>query len=77
MNVNDCAIDPKEEAGKYDRKQSAATGSSELNSLFSILAEAERQHHDALVQLRDVGPQTHQFKLHGGACLFKTTPGKA
>ena len=57
----------------------AAAVSSETNNLFAMLEQAEQQHHDALVELKEnVCRQRRQFKvLQGGACLLKTSPGKA
>ena len=79
MDVLDCAIETKGDAGMCKEKLAAAAESMEVNDLFAILAEAEREHHDALVELRGkVGPQRPQLRLvRGGACLFKTSPGKA
>ena len=79
MELYDREIKTNEGAGLLPEKQEAAAGNSELNNLFSILAEAEREHHDALVELDGkVGPQKRQFRLlQGGACLLKTSPGKA
>jgi hypothetical protein len=79
MNVIDCPIETKEETGGYREKLEVAAVSSEVNNLFDILAEAELVHHDALIELKeDLGRQRPQLKvLRGGACLFKTSPGKA
>lgn len=79
MNEFDCAMKVKEETTAYNETVTAASANVEMNNLFAILAEAEQAHHDALVEMKgEIGPQTSQLKvLHGKACLFKTSPGKA
>jgi hypothetical protein len=79
MTVIDSAPKTKNVVGvDYDRLEAAAV-SSETNYLFAMLEQAELQHHDALVELKEnVCLQRRQFKvLQGGACLLKTSPGKA
>ena len=75
----DSDLEIKENPGPPAEKLAAAAGSCQLNNLFEMLEEAEREHHDALVELKEtVGPQKPQFRLlRGGACLLKTSPGKA
>ena len=57
----------------------AAAASPEVNNLFTVLSDAELVHHDALIEVRrDQSPHRAQFKLlQGGACLCRTSPGKA
>jgi len=78
MNLDDCDLKTKEDAAPLPEKLAAAAGKRQLNNLFGVLAEAEREHHDALVELKEVFPQKRQFRLlQGGACLLTTSPGKA
>ena len=79
MNIIDSDLEITENLGLPAEKLAASAGSSEINNLFAMLEEAEREHHDALVELKGtVGPQKRQFRLlRGGACLLKTSPGKA
>jgi rubrerythrin len=73
MNVFDCAIKTEEEARLYYEKLAAATAVPELKNLFTMLAAAEQEHHDALVNMKgSIDPQKAQFKaLKEAACLFK------
>ena len=73
MNVFDCAIKMEEEARTYYEKLATATAVPELKNLFSMLAAAEQEHHDALVEMKgSLDPQKAQFKaLQEAACLFK------
>jgi rubrerythrin len=73
MNVFDCAIKMEEEARMYYEKLAATTAVPELKNLFTLLAAAEQEHHDALVKMKNnVDPQKAQFKaLQEAACLFK------
>jgi len=79
MNAIDCAIKIPEEPGSALEKLDAAAASYEVHNLFDILAQAELEHHDALVELSgNLNLQKAQFKLlQGSACLFKTAAGKA
>jgi rubrerythrin len=79
MKVFDRAIQMEEQTEMDYQKLAAAAANSEANDLFSILAEAELVHHDALVEIDlDIGLKKPQFKLFPGrACLFRTSPGKA
>ena len=73
MNIFDCAIKKEEEARMYYEKLAAAAKVPELKNLFTMLAAAEQEHHDALVGMKgSVAPQKAQFKaLQEAACLFK------
>jgi rubrerythrin len=73
MNIFDCAIKMEEEARKYYEKLAADTAVPELKNLFTMLAESEQEHHDALVELKESqAPMKTQFKdLQGAACHFK------
>ena len=79
MSFQDSAMKMKEQAGAYSEKLTVAAATSQTAYLFSMLAQAEQSHHDALVELTgNAYPQRSQFKvLHGDACLLKTSPGKA
>ena len=73
MNIFDCAIKMEEEARGYYEKLAAAATVPELKNLFSMLAAAEQEHHDALVKLKgSIHPQKAQFKaMQEAACAFK------
>jgi rubrerythrin len=73
MNVIDCAIKMEEEARMYYEKLVAAATVPELKNLFTLLAAAEQEHHDALVKMKkNMDPQKAEFKaLQEAACLFK------
>jgi len=73
MNIFDCAIKMEEEARKYYEQLAADTAVPELKDLFTMLAESEQEHHDALVKLKEsLAPMKTQFKdLQGAACHFK------
>jgi rubrerythrin len=79
MNISDVVINRDEGIVARFETLAAAAAGERVNNLFDILAEAEQEHHDALVQVTgNLGRQKAQFKLlQGGACLFKTAPGKA
>jgi rubrerythrin len=63
----------EEEARTYYEKLATATTVPELKNLFSMLAAAEQEHHDALVEMKgSADPQKAEFKaLQEAACLFK------
>lgn len=73
MNIFDCAIKMEQEAVMYYEKLAADTAVPELKNLFTLLAESEQEHHDALVELKgNSKPLKIQFKgLPEAACLFK------
>jgi len=73
MNVFDCAIKMEEEAKKRYEVLAEAATVPELKNLFTILAAAEQEHHDALLALKgNVKPTKTQFKaLQEAACAFQ------
>ena len=73
MNVFDCAIKMEEEARMYYEKLAAATAVPELKNLFTLLAAAEHEHYDALVEMkRSTDAKKARFKaLDEAACVFK------
>ena len=73
MDIFECAIKMEEDAKKYYEKLAAATGVLELKNLFTMLAAAEQEHHDALVEMKgSIDPQKAQFKaLQEAACIFQ------
>ncbi|ACM22125.1 ferritin-like domain protein [Geotalea daltonii FRC-32] len=73
MNIFDCAIKMEEEARINYEKLAAATPVSELKNLFTLLAAAEQEHHDALVEMKgSIDPQKAQFMdLQEAACIFQ------
>jgi rubrerythrin len=74
MNVFDCAIKMEEEARAFYEKMAEAATVPELKNLFSLLAAAEREHHDVLVRMKEsIDPRSAQFKaLQEAACVFKS-----
>jgi rubrerythrin len=78
MNIFDCAIKMEEEARMYYEKLAKATAVPELKNLFSMLAAAEQEHHDALVEMKGrIDPKKARFKaLQEAACLFKPLMAK-
>lgn len=79
MNIIDCAIKMEEEARMYYEKLAVDATVPELKNLFTLLAESEHEHHDALVKLQ--GSKEHtitEFKdLQGAACHFKPLLAKS
>ena len=73
MDVFDCAIKMEEEAKTFYEKLATDATVPELKKLFTLLAESEQEHHDALVKMK--GNNEHlivKFKdLQEAACLFK------
>jgi rubrerythrin len=72
MNVFDCAIKMEEETRKYYEELVTLTDVPELKNLFSIMAAAEQEHHDALVRMKEsIDPKQSLFMaLQEVACLF-------
>jgi rubrerythrin len=73
MNVFDCAIKMEEEAKLYYEALATSAADPELKNLFTMLAQAELEHREALVQMQgSIDPQKTQFTaLDQAACLFK------
>ena len=73
MNVFDCAIKMEEEARKNYEKLADAATVPELKNLFTMLAAAELEHRDALVEIKESNKSPKaQFKaLKEASCLFK------
>ncbi len=73
MDIFDCAIKMEEEARGCYEKLAATTAVPELKNLFTMLAAAEQEHHDALVEMKGrIDPQKAQFKgLQEAACIFQ------
>jgi len=73
MTVFDCAIKREEEARLYYEKLAADATVPELKNLFTLLAESEQEHHDALLKMKeDVGPVKARFKgLQEAECVFR------
>jgi len=73
MNVFDCAIKMEEEAGMFYLALAASASDPELKNLFTMLSQAEQEHHDALLQLQgSIDPQKFHFSaLDQAACLFR------
>ncbi len=73
MNSIDCAVKMEEEARKFYETMAADATDPELKNLFTLLAESEQEHHDALLKIKeDIDPLNVKFKdLQEAACLFK------
>ena len=73
MNIFDCAIKREEEARMCYEELAAAATEPELKNLFTILALAEQEHHNALVKMKgDTKSSKPQFKaLQEAACAFR------
>jgi rubrerythrin len=73
MNIFDCAIKLEEEARVYYEKLAAVTVVPELRNLFTMLAESEQEHFDALVEMQaSVADNKSEFTaLQEATCLFK------
>ena len=72
------AMKKEGESETHSEKMAAAAVINDSDHLFAILAQAEHQHHDALVEVNDICVSRSQLKASkGNACLFTTTPGKA
>lgn len=73
MNILDCAIKMEEEARAYYENLAETVTVPELKNLFSMLAAAELEHHDALACMKaKVEPQKVRFSaLEEAACVFK------
>jgi rubrerythrin len=73
MNIFDCAIKMEEEARAFYAKLAETATVPELKNLFTLLADAEQEHHEALVSIKkSIKPLKAQFKaLQEAACLFK------
>jgi rubrerythrin len=73
MNVFDCAIKMEEESRMSYEKLAAISTVPELKNLFTMLAAAEQEHYDALVEMKErIGPRKDRFKaLEEVACVFQ------
>jgi rubrerythrin len=78
MNIFDCAVMMEEEARINYEKLAATSKSPELKELFTILADAEQEHHDALVKMqKNIAPAKAQYKtLQEAACVFSSLVAK-
>lgn len=78
MNIFDCAIKMEEDARSYYERLAAGAVVPELKNLFTMLAAAEQEHHDALVAMKTkIAPRTARFEaLQEAACLFKPLMAK-
>jgi rubrerythrin len=63
----------EEEAKQYYTELAAAATVSELKNLFTILAAAEQEHHDALVKIQgsNIPPDAQFNALQEAACIFR------
>jgi rubrerythrin len=72
MNVFDCAIKMEEEARMFYEEMATAATVPELKNLFTMLAAAEQEHHNALVKIKGVNTQDIRFEaLQEASCLFR------
>lgn len=73
MNIIECTIKMKEETRAHYERLAAAVTENELKRLFSMLAEAEVEHIEKLVALKDTmnANDTVSFdKLDESVCVF-------
>lgn len=73
MNILECAIKMEVEARMFFEKLSVTTAVPELRKLFTLLAESELEHHNALVEMKENSDfQKISFtEWPADACLFK------
>ena len=73
MNILDCAIKMEQEARIYYEKLAATAPIPEMKNLFTLLAESEQEHHDALLKIKENADSLDAtFKeFPESACLFK------
>jgi rubrerythrin len=73
MDVFDCAIKMEEKAKVHYLRLAQAAATPEMEYLFTVLARAEQEHHDALVELKaGAVPTRTRFKaLQEVTCLFQ------
>jgi rubrerythrin len=73
MNMFECVIQKEAEARTYYDNLAANTNVPELKNLFTMLAAAEQEHHDALVTMQENvdSPMSRFVALQEAACLFK------
>ncbi|GFO55032.1 ferritin [Geomonas sp. Red276] len=74
MDVFDCAIKMEKEARGYYLELASNAANEELKNLFSMLAQAEQEHHDALVRVKGSHAAPHKLRftaLDQAECLFK------
>jgi rubrerythrin len=72
MNVLDCAMKMEKEARVYYEKLADTASIPEMKNLFSLLAESEKEHYDALVKIKTNADYDAPFTdLPELACLFK------
>lgn len=72
MNIFDCALKMEVGARLNYERLAATTRIGELKELFTILADTEQKHHDALEELKiSSDPAKGEFKgLQEAACVF-------
>ena len=73
MNVFDCALKMEEEARVTYQVLASASASEEMKNLFTMLARAEQEHHDALLRVKKTNSHEQgEFKaLDEACCLFQ------
>ena len=73
MNIFDCAIKMEEDARVYYENLATTVTVPELKTLFSMLAASEREHLDALVEMKGgIDPQKTSFgALDEASCVFR------
>lgn len=74
MNIFDCALRMEVGARMNYERLAETTRIAELKELFTILAAAEQEHHDALEeQKRSSNPAKAEFRgLQEAACVFRS-----
>ncbi|AJE03663.1 ferritin-like domain-containing protein [Geobacter pickeringii] len=78
MNVFDCALKMEEEARTHYEKLAEAAPVPELKNIFSLLASAEAEHHDALERMKEESdtPAAAFRAVDDAACAFRPLLGK-
>lgn len=78
MNIFDCAIRMEEDASAFYKRLADASTIPEIKNLLSILADAEQEHRDALVKMKqNLEPQKAEFSvLENASCVFRPLLGK-
>jgi rubrerythrin len=62
MNIFDCALKMEEEARSTYEKMATATDVAELKNLFTLLAQSEQEHYNALTAMK-MNPDLQQIRF--------------
>ncbi len=64
MNIIDYALQMEKDGEEYYRELAAKTADVGVRKVFSILADAEAEHYNAFMQMKENQPVTHSDKQH-------------